>query len=106
MRRPSFLDSRPGLLSPVSGLQAARRSLAQRVVVAVGITVTIACLSASGFVTLQTAKVAGIARLPDMAGIVDVASDQPQNWLVVGSDTRGDTPGNRTDTIMVVRVDP
>jgi LCP family protein required for cell wall assembly len=103
--RPDFMSSVPGPAG-LPGPAAIGRSWAQRIILAVGVTVTIACLSASGFVTYQTARVAGIERLPDMPGIVDVGSDQPQNWLVVGSDTRGDVTGNRTDTIMVVRVDP
>src|SRR4051812_13894750 len=106
MRRPLPFDSQPGATPVALGSRASQRSWAQRALLVAGTALTIALLSASGFVTYQTVKISDIQRFADLPNIVEVASDQPQNWLVVGSDTRADAPGNRTDTIMIVRLDP
>jgi LCP family protein required for cell wall assembly len=104
MRRPSPFDPPPaatGLRTP------ARRTWVQWLIMSSGATLATICLLVSGFVAVQANRLASTARFDGSdLNLVDVADDQPQNWLVVGSDNREDTPGNRTDTIMIVRVDP
>lgn len=104
MRRPVSFDHLPAH-PPGLGLRPATRTWPQRLVLAVGAVTAVACLSASGFVTYQSVRVGDIERL-SVSNIIDVGFDQPQNWLLVGVDNRADFQANRTDTIMVVRVDP
>lgn len=98
-----------------------RRSGRQRAVIALGVLVTIGCIAAVAFVVYEAAKIGGIERT-DVA-LAQASEAEPQNWLLVGSDSRdmmsksdpngavftggGEAPsGQRSDTIMIVRVDP
>jgi LCP family protein required for cell wall assembly len=71
------------------------------------------CLSGLSFVGYTLIKYNGIQRFDDLE--VDAApAGEPQNYLLVGSDSRAgasaaeqsEVGGQRSDTIMVVRVDP
>jgi polyisoprenyl-teichoic acid--peptidoglycan teichoic acid transferase len=115
MRRSSPYEPAAGIppagFAPTSGstlAAAGRRSWPQRLIILVGITLAIACLSASAFVGYQAARLGGFERTEELAGLVETVLGEPQNWLIVGSDRRddGSVAGNRTDTIMVVRIDP
>jgi polyisoprenyl-teichoic acid--peptidoglycan teichoic acid transferase len=70
--------------------------------------VTLLGLSAA---TYALVKYLGIERVSDLGTDVAPPGD-PQNYLVVGSDTRAgsdsasDVEGQRSDTIMIVRIDP
>ncbi len=98
-----------------------RRSWFQRVILALGVLTVFACLGAVAFIAVEAKDLSDIKRTNvDLAATSD---DEPQNWLIVGSDSRdviarndpnaavftggGEaTGGQRSDTIMVVRVDP
>ena len=101
--------------SPRHGMAPAgrkrQRSWAQRLVLVTGVLVVMACLSAAGGAMWVMRKISSIDQID-----VDVdhsEAGEPTNYLVVGSDTRatsdgefGDVGGQRSDTIMVVRLDP
>src|SRR3954469_19212838 len=109
MRRSSPYDPAPAASRPMPSVQRTlHRSWPQRLIVAGGIGLSMVCLTVATFVAYQATRLGNPQRIAsaDLPNLVEVADDQPQNWLVVGSDSRADTPGNRTDTIMVVRVDP
>jgi LCP family protein required for cell wall assembly len=98
------------------------RSWLQRAVLFFGVLATVLCLSASAFVLYVYAKVGELVRFSEQEVSVDEAPpSEPQNFLIVGSDSRenvdpndpdfadvqpGDVGGNRTDTIILARVDP
>jgi LCP family protein required for cell wall assembly len=90
-------------------------------VLALGVTVVASVLAAVAFVGWQAWKLDHIRR--ENLQLADYGLDEPQNWLIVGSDSRAvvdpDDPtadlflgggaqptGARADTIMVVRIDP
>jgi len=84
----------------------------QRVVLTIGLTVLgITLLGVVGVVYVVKA-IGGVDRYEGLG--VDAATGGPENYLVVGSDSRaaggpGERPavaGQRSDTIMVVRIDP
>ena len=69
------------------------------------------CLLGLGAVAYVLKSLGNIDRYDDL-GVDAVAAGEPRNYLVVGSDSRanvtdyGDVSGQRSDTIMVVRLDP
>jgi LCP family protein required for cell wall assembly len=78
---------------------------------------TVACLGAASFVTWVYAKVGELVRFDtDEVAVEEAAPGEVANYLIVGSDSREDTPepadpedavaGERADTIMLVRIDP
>jgi len=84
-----------------------------------GCTVVIGCLATAAGVAYASWQLNRVDRLP--VETVEAASGAPENYLIVGSDSRdaidpssaeaaafldGETGGMRTDTIMVARVDP
>jgi LCP family protein required for cell wall assembly len=88
------------------------RSWRQRVVVGIGIALVIMCLAGTlgAFWVLRTYN--SIDRVEGLE-LNQVAAGEPRNYLVVGSDSRsgentgyGAEGGQRSDTIMVMRVDP
>lgn len=98
-----------------------RRSWKQRLVIATGTTLSAILLmgaTATGYVYYRYGQITRFAVPIDLA-----SNDQPQNYLLVGSDTRenldpddpanarffesdGSVSGLRTDTIMILRIDP
>lgn len=93
--------------SHAAGARFARRGRTwpQRIILIVGAFLAVSCLAASGFATYQARLIGDIDRI-DGVKFAEIVAGLPQNWLVVGSDNRGEFAGNRTDTIMIVRVDP
>jgi LCP family protein required for cell wall assembly len=98
-----------------------RRSNFQRLILAVGVLTVLGCITAVAAIAYEAYKLDQIER-KDVA-LAAASDDEPQNWLIVGSDSRdvitkndpnaavfnggGETTGGqRSDTIMVVRVDP
>ena len=98
-----------------------RRSARQRLWLAVGIVVTVGCVLAAGGVGYGYWRYAQITRYD--VDLPPAAAGEPQNFLIVGSDSRANldpsdadygafidgissTGGQRTDTIMILRVDP
>ena len=82
-----------------------RRSWKQRTLLSTGFAVLAVCLmglSVAGYVLV---KYNSIERYGDLE-IDEVPAGDPQNYLVVGSDAREGLDSQRTDTIMIVRVDP
>ncbi len=69
------------------------------------------CLLGLGAVAYVLKSLGDIDRYEDL-GVDAVAAGEPRNYLVVGSDSRanvteyGEVSGQRSDTIMVVRLDP
>lgn len=93
------------------------RRLGQRVIVALGVLVTLACVGAAGAVGYVYARVSAIERFSELEeSVIEAASTEPQNIMIVGSDSRehlaeGSTAGEgvadeRADTIIVARVEP
>ncbi len=97
--------------------RAGRRG-GQRLVVALGLLVTIACVGAAGAVGYVYARVTSIERFSELdESVIEAAATEPLNILIVGSDSREDlddedsTAGDgvadeRADTIIVARVEP
>ena len=98
-----------------------RRTRFQRVVLALGILTIMACLTGVGALSYGAILTAAIPTTD--VELNEVSDEEPQNWLVVGSDSRdviaandpngavftggGESGGGqRSDTIMIVRVDP
>jgi LCP family protein required for cell wall assembly len=99
--------SRPRHFTPDAELPPPkrRRSWKQRTLLSTGFAVVAVCmmgLSVAGYVLV---KYNSIERYGDLS-IDDVPAGEPENYLVVGSDAREGLDGQRTDTIMIVRVDP
>jgi LCP family protein required for cell wall assembly len=103
-RRPPFGDDAPAAHRAARG----RRSWRQRLLIGAGaIFVVLALLGVAGVVYFMRV-LANIDRTD--VDVDHVAAGEPANYLVVGSDERAeegsDVEGRRTDTIMVVRLDP
>lgn len=98
-----------------------RRTRWQRLLLTIGCITVLGCLTAVTYVGYEAYKLDQIER-KDVA-LAAASDDEPQNWLIVGSDSRdviakndpnaavftggGETTGGqRSDTIMIVRVDP
>lgn len=97
-----------------------RRSGRQRVILSLGVFAVMGCLAAVAFIGWQAWKLDQIER--EDVDLVSATELEPQNWLIVGSDSRevvakddpnaavfhgGEDPGGeRSDTIMIVRFDP
>jgi LCP family protein required for cell wall assembly len=97
-----------------------RRSWRQRLILTVGIVASTLCFATVAFVGYEAAQLGDIER--QAVALAEVTNQEPQNWLIVGSDSReaiarndpdaavfragGDPGGKRSDTIMIVRVDP
>ena len=97
-----------------------RRSGRQRLILSLGVLSVMGCLAAVAFIGWQAWKLDQIER--EDVDLVRATEEQPQNWLIVGSDSRDvvakddpnaavfhgpDEPGGeRSDTIMIVRFDP
>jgi LCP family protein required for cell wall assembly len=92
-------------------------------VLAVGVLATSACLAAGGFVVSVYMKLGELVRFSeDEVAVSEAAAGEPENYLIVGSDSRAnvdpndpdfadvlpnaDVGGTRADTIIVARVDP
>lgn len=89
-----------------------RRSWRQRVLIALGILLAVTFGAAAAVVAYAWNLLGDIGRIDDLS--VDSApAGEPENYLIVGSDSRangngefGDLEGQRSDTIMVARIDP
>lgn len=96
---------------PARRTARARRSWLQRLILSIGTTVILVALLGISAATYALVKYLAIERVSDL-GVDTVPSGEPHNYLVVGSDTRAGTAlvseigGQRSDTVMVVRVDP
>jgi LCP family protein required for cell wall assembly len=88
-----------------------RRTWPQRLILGAGISLVVVALLGLGGVAYVVRSLGNIDRYDDL-GVDAVAAGEPRNYLVVGSDSRadtdefGDVSGQRSDTIMVVRLDP
>ena len=90
-----------------------RRNWKQRLVLGTGVVLVMSCLAGvlvAGWV-LRTYN--SIDRFHDVESLKQVAKGEPENYLIIGSDSRdgengqyGAAGGHRSDTIMVVRIDP
>ena len=89
-----------------------RRTWRQRAFLGAGVALVMSCLIGA-LVSLWVVRTYNsIDRVSDLE-LNQVAAGEPKNYLVVGSDSRsgendqyGDTGGQRSDTIMVLRIDP
>jgi LCP family protein required for cell wall assembly len=82
-----------------------RRSWKQRTLLSAGFAVVAVCLAGLSVAGYVLVKYNSIERYGDLE-IDEVPAGDPENFLVVGSDAREGLDSQRTDTIMVVRVDP
>src|SRR5215211_6729166 len=103
-----------------AGKKAARRSTGQKLVVAAGV-VLVACLLLGGGLAWFASSTFNAFDRVDV-DLQEVTKGEPENFLLVGSDSRdsitgeeadagafldGDSPaGRRSDTVMVARIDP
>jgi LCP family protein required for cell wall assembly len=101
---------------------AARRTNLQRAVIALNVVASIACVGLAGAVTWSWQRIRDIPRIElgaELAAAEEGAGDEggAQNFLIVGTDSADGLPeddpvragrdaGLRTDTLMVVRLDP
>lgn len=98
-----------------------RRSWPQRLLIGFNVCCVLAALVAAGVLGWQNTKVAKIQRVSLGRALTaePQSSDEPQNYLLVGTDSaaglspddpavrgRPDDPTSRSDTIMVLRIDP
>ncbi len=97
-----------------------RRSGRQLIILSLGVLAVMGCITAVTFIGYQAWKLQQIER--ENVDLVSATELDPQNWLIVGSDSRDvvaeddpnaavfhgedDPGGERSDTIMVVRFDP
>jgi polyisoprenyl-teichoic acid--peptidoglycan teichoic acid transferase len=97
-----------------------RRTGRQRIILSLGVFAVMGCLAAVAFIGWQAWKLDQIER--EDVDLVSATDMEPQNWLIVGSDSRdvvakddpnaavfhgaGEPGGQRSDTIMIVRFDP
>lgn len=98
-----------------------RRSGFQRAVLVLGVLAVMACLAGGAAISWEAVQVAAIPTAN--VELTSASDEEPQNWLIVGSDSRdmiaqndpkaavftggGEAGGGqRSDTIMIVRVDP
>lgn len=90
-----------------------RRSWVERSVLGLGVLIVVLALGAGAVAVWLVRSLGEIDRYDELS--VDGApAGEPENYLVVGSDSRaaaneseqGVVPGQRSDTIMVVRLDP
>ena len=105
------------MVAPDGPASRRRRSGSQRVVLAVGVFVSTCLFAAAAAAGWGYWKLSHIDRVNvDLSAAIDGA---PQNYLIVGSDSRADGDpvdpgalaqgsrlGQRSDTIMVLRIDP
>ncbi len=97
-----------------------RRSWPQRLLITSGVLVCLACLTVASGVGYVYWKFGKLTHYSDIE-VAEAPPGSPQNYLVVGSDSRDNIDpsdpnadaflgesvgGKRTDTIMVVRIDP
>lgn len=102
---------------------AARRTWGQRALLTLGVLFTVAALSAGVFVVTVYAKLGELVRFSeDEVDVAEAPPGEPENYLIVGSDSRenvdpndpdfadvlpnSEVGGTRSDTIIVARVDP
>ncbi|HEY3139582.1 MAG TPA: LCP family protein [Acidimicrobiales bacterium] len=89
-----------------------RRSWLQRILLGLGVIVVLGSLTGAGGAVWFMRKIGNIERINNLS-VDAVPAGEPSNYLVVGSDTRantdgsyGEVSGQRSDTIMIVRLDP
>ncbi len=123
MNRPTN-GATPPAAETIARRSAARptRSWVERGVLALGVAGITTSLMGAGVMAWGLDKFQGITSLP-LPGVVEAAeAGEPQNWLLVGTDSRegidpnspgagvflgeGAPEGKRTDTMIVARMDP
>ncbi|HEX6237816.1 MAG TPA: LCP family protein [Acidimicrobiales bacterium] len=87
------------------GRRRGARSLRQRVILGLGITLALMSLSGTAVAGYVLVKYLSVDRVTGL-GIDEAPPGEPENYLIVGSDNREGVDGKRTDTIMVLRVEP
>ncbi len=124
-RRAARADRPPA--DPSSASEAAprrprrRRSWRQRTLIGLGVVTSVSCLAAAGIIGYARYRFEQIPRYGDIT-LASAATGDPQNFLIVGSDSReqldadatdadaffdGSEPGGqRSDTVVVARVEP
>ena len=109
-------DARPG-----TGVRL-RRTWPQRLLISFNIVLILACLASAGGIGYFYYRFGQLPRISFRDGVIaDAPPGEPENFLLVGSDTRAfvddpneaksfgssrNTGGQRSDTIILVRVDP
>lgn len=100
-----------------------RRTTKQRILLSIGVLAVIGCIVVAGYVAVTFNKFNQIERVEASELASEVGEDEPQNFLIVGSDSRealdendpnaavftggGETPfGQRADTMVIMRYDP
>jgi LCP family protein required for cell wall assembly len=116
--------ARPGAGSPAGGTPAKlRRTWPQRLLIAFNLLLIMGCIAGATGIGYFYYQFGQLPRISFADGVItpDAPPGDPQNFLLVGSDTRAfvdsdeeaehfgsgsDTGGQRSDTMILVRVDP
>src|SRR5918996_1775671 len=98
-------QEQPTLYREREGGRRGRRSWGQRLVLTVLASIVVLCLAGASVGGYVLVKVNSIDRVGNLS-LDQPPAGEPENFLVVGVDTRGGHATNNTDTIMVARVDP
>ena len=108
-------------MASASGGARLRRSWPQRLLIGFNVALVVACLSGAGGLAYLYQKVGDLPRIDFGEGVLEKPPEdpgEPQNYLLVGSDDRAElndadrfgtaeqTGDAKSDTIMLVRVDP
>jgi LCP family protein required for cell wall assembly len=123
-RRPALVPS--DAMSPASSRRSgrqhrARRTWPQRLVLTTNVVAIFATLAVAGGLTYLNHELSQVQRIDFGRDVLetDVAAGEPQNYLIVGNDSddgldpndpvskgRGTVGGVRSDSIMILRIDP
>jgi LCP family protein required for cell wall assembly len=87
------------------GVPRRRRTWPQRMVLVTGIVLVAICMLGASVASYTLVKVESIDRVDDLS-IAQAAKGEPENYLIVGVDTREGQASRNTDTIIVLRIDP
>ncbi|HMG43687.1 MAG TPA: LCP family protein [Acidimicrobiales bacterium] len=91
--------------SHAAGSHRTARSWRQRVLLGVGVFLVVMCFAGATVAYWVVRTYNSIDRV-DGLELNAVAAGEPENYLVVGSDSREGLAGKRSDSIMILRVDP
>lgn len=120
-RRAYPLVGSPPVMAARGARARARRSWPQRLLLATGAVLAAVCVVSAGTLGFVAWKLSRVDRLGDVGDLATAADGEPENFLLVGSDSResvdeddpdagaflnGEAGGRRSDTIVLARVDP
>jgi LCP family protein required for cell wall assembly len=100
-----FAGGEPGGDEADDGAPRRRRTWPQRMVLVTGIVLVVLCMLGASVASYTLIKVESIDRVDDLS-VAQAPKGEPENYLIVGVDTREGHTTRNTDTIIVLRIDP